>query len=70
MQTIQNYLSLDLINSPIFLQIFLAVFLTLISAAFGVRFVDKLYEKAKKNNKNWDNIVLHSIRQPLDLQFM
>ncbi|MBL6785376.1 MAG: mechanosensitive ion channel family protein [Rickettsiales bacterium] len=67
MQTIQNYLSLDLINSPIFLQIFLAVFLTLISAAFGVRFVDKLYEKAKKNNKNWDNIVLHSIRQPLRL---
>lgn len=59
--------NLHFVNNSIVIQVFLTIFITLISAYFAVRFVEKLYAKAQKNDIFWDNVVLDSIKQPLRL---
>ena len=60
-------LDLNFVNNSLIIQVFFTIFVTLITAFFVVRFVDKLYLKAKQNNHVWDNIILLSIRQPAKL---
>ncbi|MBT4989825.1 MAG: mechanosensitive ion channel family protein [Rickettsiales bacterium] len=67
MNQVLNYLNFDLVSNSLVIQVFLTIFLTLISSAFCVRFIDKLYKKASQNQKSWDNIILISIKQPIRL---
>ncbi|MBT4922750.1 MAG: mechanosensitive ion channel family protein [Rickettsiales bacterium] len=67
MQQVLDYLNSDLVHNSLVIQVLLTIFLTLITSAFCAKFLDKLHKRATRNHRNWDDIILVSLKQPVRL---